>query len=97
MTAPTTRIQLRIAPGARRTGVVGRYGTSWKIRVAAAPERGRANGALVAYLAQQLGIAPAGIKVVSGASGRDKLVELSGIGLEEAERRLAAAEQDGSG
>ena len=65
--------------------------------MAAAPERGRANGALVAYLAQELGIAPAGIRVVSGASGRDKLVEVSGIGLEEAERRLAAAEDGASG
>jgi uncharacterized protein len=97
VTPPTTRIQLRIAPGSRETAVVGRYGSSWKIRVAAAPERGRANSALIAYLARELGIAQAGIKVVAGATGRDKLVELPGIGFDEVERRLAAAERGASG
>jgi uncharacterized protein YggU (UPF0235/DUF167 family) len=71
--------------------VVGRHGDGWKIRVAAAPERGRANSALVAYLAEQLGIAGSQIRVVTGVGARDKIVELSGIGLDEAESLLKAA------
>jgi uncharacterized protein (TIGR00251 family) len=86
-----TRLHVRVSPGARRSGVVGRYGDGWKIRIAAAPERGRANSALVAYLAAQLGLAAAQVRVVTGAGARDKIVELSGIGLDEAERLLAAA------
>jgi uncharacterized protein len=86
-----SRLHVRVSPGARRTAVIGRHGDGWKIRVAAAPERGRANGALVAYLAAQLGIAASQIRIVTGAGARDKIVELSGIGLEEAERLLAVA------
>ncbi len=94
MTTPTTRLKLRVSPGAPRNRVVGRYGGAWKIRVAAAPQRGRANSVLVEYLARRLGIASASIKVVSGLAARDKTVEFSGIDLDEAERRLAIAELD---
>jgi uncharacterized protein YggU (UPF0235/DUF167 family) len=41
-------------------------------------------------LAQRLGLPRANIALVSGHSGRDKIVELTGIGEEEAKRRLAA-------
>lgn len=85
------RLHVRVSPGARRTGVIGRHGDGWKIRVAAAPERGRANSALVSYLAEQFGLAVSQIRVVTGLGSRDKIVELSGIERDEAERLLASA------
>lgn len=89
--APRTRLRLRVAPGAARPAVVGRYGDAWKVRVAPAPERGRANEAVLALLAETLSIPPAGVTLVSGASSRDKVVELSGLAPDEIERRLAQA------
>jgi uncharacterized protein YggU (UPF0235/DUF167 family) len=86
-----TRLALRVSPGARTSAVVGRYGDGWKVRVAAQPERGRANEALVALLAATLRVPARTISVVSGHGGRDKLVELTGLAPEETERRLAAA------
>jgi uncharacterized protein YggU (UPF0235/DUF167 family) len=86
-----TRLALRVSPGARTSAVVGRYGDGWKVRVAAQPERGRANEALVALLAATRRVPARTISVVSGHSGRDKLVELTGLAPEETERRLAAA------
>jgi uncharacterized protein len=90
-TRTTVRLRLRVVPGARRSQVVGRLGESWKLRVHAAPERGRANDEVVTLLAGTLGLAPAEIGVVAGRTTRDKVVELSGITLDEAEHRLAAA------
>ena len=84
----TTRLRLRVSPGAVRTEIAGRYGDSWKVRVTAAPERGRANDAVVALLAQRLAIPRASVAVVSGHGARDKVVELVGLGPGEAERRL---------
>jgi uncharacterized protein len=88
MPEPTTRLRIRVSPGARRTELVGRQGEAWKVRVAAPPERGRANDAVLKLLAERLRIAAAKLTLVSGASARDKVVELRGLGAEEADRRL---------
>jgi uncharacterized protein len=85
------RLRIRVAPGARASAVVGRHGDAWKVRVAAPPERGRANDAVVGVIAQALGVERRNVRLVGGASGRDKVVELTGLTLDEAERRLAAA------
>jgi len=91
MAEPTTRLRIRVSPGARRDEIVGRHGDAWKVRVAAAPERGRANDALLKLLADRLRLAPAELSVVAGRSGRDKVVELRGLGADEAARRLEGA------
>jgi uncharacterized protein len=71
--------------------VVGRHGDGWKIRVAAAPERGRANDEVITVVAAALAISRNAVQLVAGASSRDKIVELQGIGVAEAERRLEHA------
>jgi uncharacterized protein len=85
---PTTRLRLRVSPGATRTELVGRHGPAWKVRVSAAPERGRANDAVVALLARRLRVPRSSLSLVSGHTGRDKVVELQGLDEVEAERRL---------
>jgi uncharacterized protein YggU (UPF0235/DUF167 family) len=67
---------------------VGRHGSGWKVLVSAPPERGRANNAVVALLAGRLRVPRASVSVVSGKTGRDKVVELKGLGEAEAVRRL---------
>ncbi len=70
---------------------MGRHGASWKVRVAAPPERGRANAAVLALLAKTLSLPRSSLAIVSGGGSRDKIVELTGIEPAELERRLAAA------
>lgn len=90
MTA-STRLTLRVSPGAGRSEVVGRHGEGWKVRVAAPPERGRANAAVCRLLADALALPAQAVTVVSGHTAREKLVQVAGIGPEETERRLATA------
>jgi uncharacterized protein (TIGR00251 family) len=85
----TVRIRVRVVPGAQRAAVVGLHGDAWKIRVTAPPERGRANDAVVGLLAARLRLPERDISIVSGVSGRDKIVELRGVSAAEAEQRLA--------
>ena len=92
----TTRLNLRVSPGAGRSAVVGRHGDAWKLRVAAAPERGRANASVVSLLATSLEIRRPDVRIVSGAVSRDKVVEIVGLTLEEAEQRLASAQKGSS-
>ena len=87
----STRLELRVVPGASRPGVVGRYGDVWKIRVAAPPENGRANEAVVALLADTLGMSRRHVSIVAGLGTRDKVLSLQGISSSELDRRLAVA------
>jgi uncharacterized protein (TIGR00251 family) len=91
----STRLSLRVSPGSRRTEIVGRHGAAWKVRVAAAPEAGRANAAVCDLLASALALPRRAVTVVSGHTSRDKLVDVAGIGPEETERRLATATAPG--
>lgn len=93
-TLKPVRLRVRAVPAARASQVVGRVGAAWKVRVAAPAERGRANGELVAFLADTMGIRRTAVRVVTGHGARDKIVELAGISLEDAERRLASAGKD---
>ncbi len=82
-----------MAPGAESDAIVGRHGEGWKVRVAAAPERGAANRAVVRLLADALRLPAASVSVVSGRAGRDKIIELTGIAPAETDGRLRAAER----
>jgi uncharacterized protein (TIGR00251 family) len=88
-------VRLRVAPGATRGRIVGRHGDAWKVRVAPAPENGKANDAVVALLADTLSIARSDVSIVSGLTSRDKTVALEGIDSDETERRLVQASAAG--
>jgi uncharacterized protein (TIGR00251 family) len=90
---PRARLRLRVVPGSGRAGVVGRYGAAWKVRVTAAPERGRANEAVLALLSETLAVPRGSVSIVSGHAARDKIVELAGITDAEIQHRLASAER----
>jgi uncharacterized protein len=91
MATPTTRVRLRVSPGARRTELAGRHGDGWKVRVSAAPERGRANDAVLDLLAKTLELPRGSLSIVSGHGSREKVVLMEGIGPAETERRLERA------
>lgn len=84
-------IDLRVLPGAGRSAIVGRHGTGWKVRVAAAPERGRANAELLRLLATVLDVPPQRLTIVAGRQSRTKSVAVEGLDLAELEQRLDAA------
>ena len=69
--------------------MVGRHGDGWKVRVAAAPEGGRANEAVLGLLAERLELPRRSLEIVSGHSAREKVVRMTGISDAELQRRLA--------
>lgn len=72
-------LSLHIQPGAKQTEVVGQHGDALKIRLAAPPVDGKANAALVAFLAKKLGAGRTAVELVSGQSARAKRVRVAGI------------------
>ena len=93
MAAPRTRVRLRVSPGSRTAGIAGRHGDAWKVRVTAPAQNGRANAAVVRLLAETFRLPRTSVRLLSGHGAREKIVELSGIGPDETERRLAAVER----
>jgi uncharacterized protein len=91
----SARLAVRVSPGARRSELVGRHGGAWKVRVAAPPERGRANAAVVALLSEVLGVPRERVKLLAGASGKDKVVEIEGMTTAGVERILEAVGRKG--
>ena len=83
-----TRLRVRVSPRARRNAVLGLREGTLKISVTAVPERGKANDAVVALLAEALAIPASSVEIVSGAASKDKWVEVD-LPAEEIARRLA--------
>jgi len=69
--------QVKVVPKSSKTEFAGFLpdGT-WKVRIAAAPEKGKANTALCEFLAEYLGVARSRITIVSGATSRRKRVKV---------------------
>jgi uncharacterized protein (TIGR00251 family) len=91
MEAVSTRVRLRVSPGARSAHVVGRHGEAWKVRVAAPAEGGRANEAVVRLLAETLSLPREAVTLVSGHGARDKIVQLVGLDSTQTAQRLSSA------
>jgi uncharacterized protein len=83
------RITVTVSPGASRSELIGRHGDGWKARIAAPPERGRANAALVMLLATALGVRRDQVRIVSGETARRKVIQIEGLEETEVTRRLA--------
>jgi uncharacterized protein (TIGR00251 family) len=73
-------LALRVQPRASRDEVSGIQGDRLKLRITAAPVDGAANEHLRRYLARLFGIPASRVTLLRGATGRDKLVSLAGVG-----------------
>jgi uncharacterized protein (TIGR00251 family) len=86
-------LAVRAQPGAKKTAITGLYGegpeAQLKIAVHALPLEGRANQALVAFLAETFGIAKNTVELATGELNRSKVFLLRGVTLPQAEAVLA--------
>ena len=72
-------LTLHIQPGAKKTEIAGEHGDALKIRLAAPPVDGRANKAVIAYLAKICHLPKSAFTLKSGHQSRSKTLLLSGI------------------
>jgi len=84
-------LTLHIQPGAKKTEVAGEHGDALKLRLAAPPVDGKANAALLAFLADHLAVAKQSVVLKSGQTSRRKVVEVDGLAAEAAAERLLSS------
>lgn len=72
-----TALAIRVTPRAKRNEIVEILADDTiKIRLTAPPVEGKANKALIEFLADVIGVSKSRIEIVAGAAGRDKLVSI---------------------
>ena len=76
-------LSVRLHPGARKNGVTGVHADALKIALTAPPVDGKANEALIAFLAEALHLPRARITLVSGLTSRAKMIRITGKGAAE--------------
>lgn len=74
-------LTLHIQPGAKKTEFAGRHGDALKIRLAAPPVDGKANEALVKFVAEALKLPKSAVNLKNGQTSRRKVLEVQGAGL----------------
>lgn len=82
------RLTVHVQPGASRSEVAGTHGDAIKLRLAAPPVDGKANEALLRFLADRLGVPRRSVSLVRGAASRAKVIEVSGVDVATATRLL---------
>ena len=72
-------VVVHVQPGAKGASVVGEHGDALKIRIDSPPIEGRANLALMAFLAERLGIPKSQLRLLSGDTSRRKRVLIEAV------------------
>jgi uncharacterized protein (TIGR00251 family) len=81
-------LNVKVIPGASRDRIVGRFGDAIKVQVSAAPERGKANDAVIKLIADTLGLRANQIQIVRGHAQPRKVLEIQSLEQSELDRRV---------
>ena len=87
-------LRVKAVPGARRDEIVGLLGDRIKVRVAAPPEDGKANAAILKFIAQIAGVRASEITIISGQTSSTKLLEIEGIDADSMNRAILMSNEE---
>jgi len=85
------RFRVRVQPRSSQPGVAGLHGDALKVRVGAAPVDGAANDAVVEVIAEALGVPRRAVTIVSGATSRSKVVQVTEVSAADVARLTSAS------
>ena len=80
--------QVKVHPRARKNAITGVVGDALKLALTAPPVEGRANEAVIAYLAEFLNVARSSVTIAAGESSRQKLIRVAGLSVAQVEAKL---------
>ena len=81
-------LRIHVVPNAKVDKVVGEHGGAIKIKLRASAVEGKANAALISFLAERLNVPARTIVLLRGHKSRDKLVRIDGLSERELRHRL---------
>jgi uncharacterized protein (TIGR00251 family) len=87
-TAQGAQFALRVQPRSSRNAIAGVLGDAIKLAITAPPVDGKANQAVVEYLAKLFSVPKSSITILSGETGRNKLIAIRGLSAEQVRKAL---------
>lgn len=87
-TAKGAQFALRVQPRASRNAIAGVMGDAIKLAITAPPVDGKANEAVIDYLSDLFRVPKSSIIIVSGETGRNKLIAIRGLSAEQVRKVL---------
>jgi len=85
-----TGVEIRLQPRGGRDAVVGERDGAVLIRISAPPVDGKANAALIAFVAKRLGVPKSGVTIVRGEAARNKVIRVDGRAADDVRSTLLA-------
>ena len=70
--------RIKVQPGAVKNKIVGVQGDALKIKISAPPVKGKANKALIDFLAEKLGVKKSAVEIISGHTSKIKKIKVIG-------------------
>ncbi|HBF42146.1 MAG TPA: YggU family protein [Desulfobacteraceae bacterium] len=88
--AAKTVIEVKVLPRSSKNQIVSGEGNYFRIKLTAPPVEGKANKALVGFIAKKLGVSKGNIEIVSGKHSKTKFLRIEGCSREDVNRSLNA-------
>jgi len=85
-----TLLKVKLVPRSSRNQIIGKEGEIYRIKITAPPVEGKANHALIDYIAGILDVSKGNVQIVSGESSRLKTLLIAGLSLKETHDKIAA-------
>jgi len=87
--AKGNRLALKVTPNAGRNAITGVKDGVLQVKVAAPPDKGKANKELIDFLSESLGVRKSAIEIITGHTGRNKIISIEGMSQQEVLKRLS--------
>ena len=91
MFGASVRISVKVLPNAGKNEIIGPVNGVWRIKIAAPPDKGKANKELVDFLSEILGVRKNNLNILKGHSSHNKILAVEGISPEDVTSRLLGA------
>ena len=84
------KLAVKITPNAGRNEILGLSNDTWRIKIAAQPERGKANKELIDFLSSRLGVKKDNVMIIKGQTSHNKMVMVQGLSRDDVIQRLTS-------
>jgi uncharacterized protein (TIGR00251 family) len=86
--AGLNRLAVKVTPNAGRNEISGVKNGVLLVKIAAPPDKGKANKELIDFLSDRLGVRKSAVTIVRGETGRNKIIDVEGMNQADALKRL---------